>query len=76
MPMTSYREIERIENETARAVDTAQVLQSMEDLVRSWYVKDKLGPETYEQLLNDIYATRLEVARFRDELARMRRGEK
>lgn len=73
--MTSYKEIERVENQAARAIERTQVLQAMEDLVRSWYVKDKLGTETYEQLLNDIYATRLEVARYRDELARMRRGE-
>lgn len=73
--MTSYKTIQAAEDETARALGRVAVLEAMEDLVRSWYVQGKLGAEMYRRLMDDIYATRRELAELRDDMARLRRGE-
>lgn len=73
--MTSYKTIQAAEDGTARALERVVVLDALEDLVRSWYVQGKLGPDMYRRLMDDIYATRREYAELRDDLARLRRGE-
>lgn len=72
--MPSYKAIQAAEDGIAGALEPVVMLGDMEDLVRTWYVSGKMGPEMYKRLLGDIYATRLQFAQLRDDYARLRGG--